>query len=122
MGTDSFLSTITSGSSSSSHEASFGVVAPDETKALALVDVREYSDNDDTDEASVAVGDAETSIAELRRTSAWERAARWDAALGTTCPYPSCSQISTTTLWPRKDSVPSSVTVTTGLAFGHSTG
>lgn len=77
MGTDSFLLTTTSGSSSSSHEASFGVVAPDEAETLTLVDVRECSDNDDTDESSVVVGDAETGIAELRQTSAWETAARW---------------------------------------------
>lgn len=74
-GTDSFSSTTTSGSLSSSHEASYGVVAPDGT--LVLVDARECSDNDDTDESSVVMEDAEAGIVELRRTlSAWERAAR----------------------------------------------
>ena len=76
MGTDSFSSTTTPGSSSSSHEASFGVVVPDEMEVVALVDVREWNDNDDTDESSAALGDIETGIAELRRTPAWGRAAR----------------------------------------------
>ena len=76
MGTDSFLSTTTSGSSSSSHEASFGVVVPDEMEVVALVDVREWNDNDDTEESSPTLGDAEMGIAELRRTPAWRRAAR----------------------------------------------
>ncbi len=76
--------------------------------------MRERNENDDTDDSSTALGDAETGIAELRRTSAWGRAARWDAALGVVAPL-LFSNINGDA-YPRKDTVPS-VTTTTSSVF-----